>query len=118
MRFVLRRLLLMLPMLVGITLISFAVMQMAPGDYLSQMREDPRISPEAIEQMRRDYGLDRPWYVQYALWLGNAARLNFGYSLAYHVPVTTLIGRFSHRHARPRRRRRPGLPRPPGGARP
>jgi peptide/nickel transport system permease protein len=92
MRFVLRRILQMIPLLVGITLISFAVMQLAPGDYLSQMRDDPRISQEAIEQMRRDYGLDRPWYVQYLLWLGNAARLNFGYSLAYHVPVTTLIG--------------------------
>lgn len=92
MRFVLGRLLQMIPLLVGITLISFAVMQLAPGDYLSQMREDPRISQEAIEQMRRDYGLDRPWYVQYLRWLGNAARLNFGYSLAYHVPVTKLIG--------------------------
>jgi peptide/nickel transport system permease protein len=92
MYYVLRRLLQMIPLLVGITLISFAVMHLAPGDYLSQMRDDPRISPEAIEQMRREYGLDRPWYVQYLLWLGNAARLRFGYSLAYHVPVTTLIG--------------------------
>jgi peptide/nickel transport system permease protein len=82
----------MLPLLVGVTLISFGVMQLAPGDFLSQMRQDPRISPESIEMMRRQYGLDKPWYLQYLLWLGNAVRLNFGYSLAYHVPVTSLIG--------------------------
>jgi peptide/nickel transport system permease protein len=91
-KFILRRLLLILPLLVLMTLISFGVMQLAPGDFLSQMQHDPRISREAIEQMRRQYGLDRPWYEQYFLWLGNALRLNFGYSLAYHVPVTTLIG--------------------------
>jgi peptide/nickel transport system permease protein len=91
-RFLLRRLLQMIPLLLGITLISFIVMQLAPGDFLSQMSQDPRIAPEAIEQLRRQYGLDKPWYQQYLLWLGNAARLNFGYSLAYHVPVTSLIG--------------------------
>jgi peptide/nickel transport system permease protein len=90
-KFLLRRLAQMVPLLVGITLISFAVMQLAPGDFLSQMSQDPRISPETIVQLRHQYGLDRPWYQQYLLWLGNAARLNFGYSLAYHVPVTTLI---------------------------
>lgn len=91
-KFILRRLLQMIPLLVLMTLISFGVMQLAPGDFLSQMQQDPRVSPEAIEQMRRQYGLDRPWYEQYILWLANAVQLNFGYSLAYHVPVTTLIG--------------------------
>jgi peptide/nickel transport system permease protein len=91
-KFLLRRLAQMIPLLLGITLISFVVMQLAPGDFLSQMQQDPRISPAAIEELRRQYGLDRPWYQQYLLWLANAARLNFGYSLAYHVPVTTLIG--------------------------
>src|SRR5262249_45420595 len=91
-KFLLRRLAQMLPLLVGISLISFGVMQLAPGDFLSQMSQDPRISPATIEQLRRQYGLDRPWYEQYLLWLGNAARLNFGYSLAYQLPVTKLIG--------------------------
>src|SRR5688572_27523051 len=91
-RFVLRRLLTMVPLLIGITLISFGVMQLAPGDFLTQMQQDPRISREALEEMRQQYGLDRPWPEQYVRWLVNAARLNFGYSLAYHVPVTRLIG--------------------------
>jgi peptide/nickel transport system permease protein len=91
-KFLLRRLAQMIPLLLGITMISFVVMQLAPGDFLTQMQQDPRISADAIETLRRQYGLDRPWYQQYFLWLANAVRLNFGYSLAYHVPVTALIG--------------------------
>jgi peptide/nickel transport system permease protein len=91
-KFLLRRLAQMIPLLLGITLISFVVMQLAPGDFLTQMQQDPRISAAAIEELRRQYGLDRPWYQQNFFWLANAVRLNFGYSLAYHVPVTTLIG--------------------------
>jgi peptide/nickel transport system permease protein len=91
-RFFLQRLTHLIPLLIGISFIAFAVMQLAPGDFLSALTQDPRVSPEMIAAMRSQYGLDRPWYVQYFLWLGNAVRLNFGYSLAYHVPVVTLIG--------------------------
>lgn len=91
-KFILRRLVQMVPLLVLMTMISFGIMQLAPGDYLSQMQQDPRISPETIEQMRRQYGLDRPWYEQYFFWLANAVQLNFGYSFAYKLPVATLIG--------------------------
>jgi peptide/nickel transport system permease protein len=91
-RFILKRLLQMIPLLIGITVIAFGVMQLAPGDFLSQLRQDPRMPVETIEQMRRSYGLDRPWYEQYLRWLGNALQLNFGYSFAYKVPVFELIG--------------------------
>ena len=91
-RFFFQRLTHLIPLLIGISFIAFAIMQLAPGDFLSALTQDPRVSPEMIAAMRTQYGLDKPWYVQYLLWLGNAVRLNFGYSLAYHVPVTTLIG--------------------------
>lgn len=91
-RFILYRLLHMIPLLIGISFISFAVLQLAPGDFLSALTQDPRISPESIARMRVEFGLNRPWYLQYLLWLGNALRLNFGFSLAYHVPVTTMLG--------------------------
>ena len=68
-RFVLRRFLQMIPLLLGVSFISFAVMKMAPGDFLTQMRANPQISPEAIERLRRDFGLDRPWLLQYWFWL-------------------------------------------------
>src|SRR5258705_201686 len=86
------RLFQIIPLLIGISFISFGVMQLAPGDFLTALTQDPRVSPEMIAQMKAQYGLDKPWFVQYFLWLGNALRLNFGYSLAYHVPITTLLG--------------------------
>lgn len=91
-RFILRRILQIIPLLLGITLISFVVMKLAPGDYLSQMRANPQISPATIDRLRHDYGLDKPAIVQYFYWLANAVHGNFGYSFAYKQPVFTLIG--------------------------
>ncbi|BCM93283.1 dipeptide transport system permease protein DppB [Abditibacteriota bacterium] len=90
-RFILRRLLQMVPLVLGITLISFAVMQLAPGDYLSTLKGNPQIRPETIERLRRDFGLDQPWPIQYVKWLGNALRGDFGYSFDKKVPAFTLI---------------------------
>lgn len=90
-RFILRRLLQMVPLVLGITLISFAVMQLAPGDYLSSLKGNPQIRPETIERLRRDFGLDQPWPIQYVKWLGNALRGDFGYSFDKKVPAFTLI---------------------------
>lgn len=91
-RYLVQRLLTMIPMLIGISFISFAVLQLAPGDFTTALSMDQNISHEAVLQMKAQYGLDKPWFVQYFLWLGNALRLNFGYSLSYHVPVFTLLG--------------------------
>jgi len=90
-RFLLKRLLNMLPLLIGISFISFAILRLAPGDFVTTLSQDPNLSQEAVARMRADYGLDKPWLVQYFLWIGNALRLNFGYSLAYHIPVVSLM---------------------------
>jgi len=79
-------------MLLGITLITFVVMQLAPGDFLSEMRMNPVVSPERIEQMRHNFGLDQPKPVQYLRWLGGLLRGDFGYSFAFQIPVLDLIG--------------------------
>src|SRR5262249_18329097 len=84
-RYLLRRVLQPVPLLLGITFISFAVMHLAPGDYLTSMRMNPQIRPETIERLRHNFGLDRPWYLQYLLWLRNAVVGNFGYSFSYKV---------------------------------
>jgi peptide/nickel transport system permease protein len=89
--FILRRLLQLLPLLIGIVVISFAVMQLAPGDYLTALHGQPQIKPEYIEQLKRQFGLDRPWYMQLWLWLANAARGNFGFSFTYKIGVFQLI---------------------------
>lgn len=91
-RFILRRIVQLLPLLLGITIISFIVMQLAPGDYLDQLRGQPQIRPETIENLRQQFGLDKPWYEQYVRWLLNAVQGNFGYSFTYKIEVFTLIG--------------------------
>lgn len=94
-RFILRRLLQLIPLVIGISFVSFGVMKLAPGDFLSQMRGNPQIRPETIERLKVQYGLNKPWLVQYWDWIKNAIHGNFGYSFAYHIPVFRLIGSFA-----------------------
>ncbi len=93
--YILRRLLQLIPLTIGITLISFGVMKLAPGDFLTSMALNPQVRPATIDRLRHDFGLDKAWYVQYWLWIRNAFHGNFGYSFAYHVPVFELIGQFA-----------------------
>jgi peptide/nickel transport system permease protein len=90
-RYIVRRLLQFVPLIIAISFISFLVLQLAPGDFTSALRADPATAKIA-DLLVKQYGLDKPWYVQYARWLGNALRLDFGYSVHYHVPVITLLG--------------------------
>ena len=90
--YVLRRFLQMIPLLFGISALTFILLQLAPGDFLNQMGENPAISPATIEAMRRNFGLDRPWYIQYALYLRNILlHFDFGESFSRHQPVFTVI---------------------------
>ncbi len=90
-RFLLFRVLQALPTLLGVTFLSFLIIKLAPGDYLDQLRLNPQISPETIELLKRQYGLDQPIIVQYIRWLRSAIFLDLGYSFQYHAPVTELI---------------------------
>ncbi len=90
-RFILRRLLHFIPLLFGITLISFFVIQLAPGNYFDQVKLDPKISQETIQQLETRFGFDQPLVVQYFRWLFNVMRLDFGYSLTWQMPVYKLI---------------------------
>jgi peptide/nickel transport system permease protein len=93
--FALRRLLLALPILIGITFVSFLVIQLAPGDPVEVQTGElnPEVSTQARQAIRELYGLDRPLHVQYANWLLRVARLDFGRSLQPDgKPVLTKIG--------------------------
>ncbi|BAS28301.1 ABC transporter permease [Limnochorda pilosa] len=91
-RYVARRLILMLPFMVLISMVSFAVIQAQPGDFGSQYFANPRVSPEMVFQMRAQLGLDKPPWMQYLLWVqGIVTRGDFGYSFAYKRPVADLI---------------------------
>jgi peptide/nickel transport system permease protein len=90
-RHVLRRLIQMVPLLIGITILSFLIIQLSPGDFLAEIRLNPVVSQETVDQMRANFGLDRPLHIQYLRWLGNIVRGDFGYSFAFQVPVVWLI---------------------------
>lgn len=90
--YIARRFLQIIPLLLGISALTFLLLQLAPGDFLNQMAENPAISAETIEAMRRRFGLDRPWYVQYAIYLRNVGlHFDFGQSFSRHQPVFTVL---------------------------
>jgi len=91
MRYLLRRVLHSLFLLAAVSLLSFAFASLAPGDFYSEMRMDPRISSETIARLRSRSGLDRPFPVRYADWAAHALHGDFGYSLAYNAPVGPLL---------------------------
>lgn len=101
--YIAKRLLWMLPVLLGITLISFFIIHLAPGDFTrTESSLDPRASEAAREKLRAAYNLDKPLYIQYGLWLKRLAHFDFGQSFAsdgapvtekirQHLPVTLWI---------------------------
>ena len=90
--FVIRRVLLMVPALLVISALVFAVVQLQPGGFLTQYLEDPRFSPETVERIKLQFGLDRPPHVQYLRWIQRiATRGDFGFSFLNGRPVAGLI---------------------------
>ncbi|NIT64533.1 MAG: ABC transporter permease, partial [Gammaproteobacteria bacterium] len=88
--YIARRLLHAIPLLFGILTLVFVFMHAAPGDPTGiYMR--PGVSPEVLEQMRRNWGLDQPLHIQYVKWLASFSTGDFGVSLAQHRPVSAII---------------------------
>jgi peptide/nickel transport system permease protein len=90
--YILKRLLQALLTLLLASALSFAIIQLAPGDYLDILKEDPTISEDTIAQLTARYGLDRPMQVQYWTWLvGVVTHFDFGRSFVYSRDVSSLI---------------------------
>lgn len=90
--YVVKRLLQGLLTLLLASVLSFAIIQLAPGDYLDTLRQNPKISPETIEDYRKRFGLDQPAIVQYWRWLVQVVtRLDFGTSFVYSRSVSSLL---------------------------
>jgi len=81
----------MIPLLLGVSLLTFLLMSLSPGDYFTTLSQNPQISPETIARLKAQFHLDRPWYIQYYFWLKNALSGDFGYSMSYKIPATSLI---------------------------
>lgn len=98
--YLLKRLLLIIPTFLGITLITFLIIQLAPGNPVSLKIQQlggegirsETVSREVIEQTKKLYGLDKPFHVQYFLWLKRIMTFDFGESYKDHRPVLTKIG--------------------------
>src|SRR3990167_2964672 len=90
--YLIRRLLSMIPVLIGITIISFGVMKLAPGKPTDVMLDfNPKASVEARERMEQLLGLNQPIHIQYLTWLRRVATLNFDRSFRDGRPVTEIV---------------------------
>lgn len=90
--YLVRRVVQMIPLLIGITFLSFLVMSLAPGNFFTQLRMNPAISPELVRQLEQEFGYGDPLLVQYGKWLWRLLHLDLGMSVAYRVDVIDLIG--------------------------
>ncbi|GAB4408056.1 MAG: ABC transporter permease subunit [Bacteriovoracaceae bacterium] len=112
--YILRRILIMIPTLLGVTVITFAIINFAPGSPIEQKiqqlrfggagggegggaaamganAKDSAVSEEVIEALRKQYGFDKPIHIRYFIWLKNIATLDFGESFTYEEPVIDVI---------------------------
>ncbi len=110
-QYLLRRLFLVIPTFLGITIISFVVINLAPGGPIEQRLQTIRfggamaegsgkssatthesgVSPEVLEALNKQYGFDKPLHERYWIWLKNISRLDFGESFTYQEPVMDVI---------------------------
>ena len=97
--YLLKRLLLVVPIGISVTVVCFSLVYLAPGDPLSAILPSDA-SAELIEKLKKDYGLDKPVPVQYAIWLGRALIGDLGTSIATGRPVAIEVPR-SPRTVRP-----------------
>lgn len=92
-RYVLQRILLMIPMLILVSLITFGISKLAPGDPVTmRMANDPSMTAERVAAEKKRLGLDQPVLIQYGNWAGRFAMGDMGESFRYSAPVKNLIG--------------------------
>lgn len=109
--YLIRRILLMIPTFLGITIVTFALINLAPGSPIEQKlqqirfgaaasgggggginsRGDTGVNEEVIEALKKQYGFDKPVHIRYLIWLKNLSRLDFGESFTYQEPVIDVI---------------------------
>lgn len=96
-KYTIKRLLIMIPLLLLLSIVVFLIIQLPPGDFLTTyigklQSTGMAINDEYIETLKVRYGLDKPMYVQYLKWLGQMLQGNLGYSFVYNRSVNALIG--------------------------
>src|SRR6266542_5268787 len=90
-RYLIRRLLIAIPVLAGISLVLFTVLALAPGDPFEELATNPNVPPEVRANLRTQFGLDDPIPVRYVRWITSMAKGDWGFSFTSRVNVSTLI---------------------------
>jgi peptide/nickel transport system permease protein len=95
--YIIRRILIMIPTLIAISIISFVIIQLPPGDFLTTYVSQLSASGETVDQaelesLKTRFGLDQPMYMQYLKWAWNFVHGDFGHSYEWNKPVSELIG--------------------------
>ena len=106
-KYIAKRVLMMIPTLLGITVISFFIINLAPGSPIEKKIQEIRfsgggegdgggashygVSQEVIEELKKQYGFDKPIYIRYLIWLKRIVTLDFGESFSYEAPVLEVI---------------------------
>src|SRR5260221_3005664 len=90
-QYVLRRLLIAVPSLLGISLILYTVLALAPGDPFGELVTNPNVPPEVRLALRAKFGLDDPVWIRYLRWLGAMLHGDWGFFFASRMNVDTLI---------------------------
>jgi peptide/nickel transport system permease protein len=94
-RFIIRRLLLLIPLLIGVTLVTFIISHAVPSDPVNAALGQSAVAdPEIVAAFRAEWGLDKPAYIQYLTYLGNLLQGDLGRSIANRRPVTVDLGRY------------------------
>jgi peptide/nickel transport system permease protein len=90
-KYLIRRLLIAVPVLAGISLVLFTILALAPGDPFEELATNPNVPPEVAQQLRHQFGLDDPVPIRYARWFTAMLHGDWGFSFVSRVNVTTLI---------------------------
>lgn len=90
-KYIFKRLIVVIPLLLAMSLLTFVFMQKTTGSFYDSLRMDPLISQETIDRYVQLYQLDRPLLYQYGHWVVNLFRLELGYSFYYNIPVVNVI---------------------------
>ena len=96
-RYILHRVMMMIPTLLAISILVFVIIQLPPGDYLESHIAELQSQGESVDQekirfLREHYGLDKPLHQQYLYWLWGMLQGDFGYSFEYNLPVSDVVG--------------------------
>jgi peptide/nickel transport system permease protein len=78
-------------LLIAVSFFSFALLQLAPGDFFDEMRLNPQVSMQTVNTLRTEYGLDQPLPIRYERWLRSVLKGHLGFSLASNSPVAPLL---------------------------